>query len=272
MTVTPFIEINSKHNYFADGDNKWSSIIPSEETIKTMQELGMFSKPNEKGIVLAHNESSMDLLGSRETEVILTFRLNSKDDLFYNRTDLSYFDNSKSILEFDNLDKEPSDNGIILLHEAEYVNKEDLQSCDTNPIFLEQNTIGIISIKLDAESARKNIGFEFKTYEIRFNRRKVFWRYYIMPSDQTGTPEFEILSIGKEHAFDKSTLVTLENGTQAIEICSIDPIDLEEHYDFSLSLRDQNASGFKINLPFPNLRGLKLGEDHQFYANSYMYV
>ena len=270
MTITPFLEIKCKHNYFADGNNKWVSLIASVETIKTMKELEIFLKSNEKGIVLAHSESSVDLLGSREEEVKLIFHLHRENDLFYHGTDLSVFDNSKKILQFDNLDKKPIDDGIVLLHEAEYVNEEDLQSRKDHSSILNPNTIGLISIALDAESVQKNI--ELTTYEIRFNRRKAFWRYYIIPSDGTGTPDFEISSIGKEQAFGKSTFTTLENGSQAIEICSLDPIDLEEDYNFSLSLKDQKAAGFKLNLPFPGLLGLRLEQNNQYYVNHYIYV
>lgn len=265
MKITPFLNIKCKHNFFTDGNLKSSKIRPSEEALLTMKQLDILSKTDEHGIILGSSESTLDLLRNSASAVKLTFYLEMEDNLFFGKTDLQSMINSRRLLKFDNIDKDIVNNEIILLHDAEYVSEDDLDSIENHSGRIGVNTIGIITIKLEDEGV-------FRSYEIRFNRRKVFWRYYLIGREQIETQKFEILSSTNDPSFGEPILTTLENGTQAMEITSNNLIDLKEDYNFSLTLKHPSLSNLKMNLPFPKVSNFNMGENGLVYADQYIYL
>ena len=101
--------IQLKHDYFPDGNCPAVSLIPTLETGRTMQKLGIRIGAKKIGAELFYNKGTMPQgqLLQTDAPVRLTFILRTEDSLFLNYTDLPPSMDSDSIRYLTNLRPQP---------------------------------------------------------------------------------------------------------------------------------------------------------------------
>lgn len=102
-----------------------------------------------------------------------------------------------------------------------------------------------------------------KIYQIKFEARKTFWKYYFISKYLPNLDHTEIESTGNNIPFEKPTEVILPNGTKATCFESKQAQSLKKKSNLSMQLiRKKDAKGNNIRqvlckVPAPNFEGLR---------------
>ena len=105
----PLFRLRLEHNYFSEGNSPAISIVPTTETERIMQRLGIRMTARNYGVELFYNKGTMPegQLLSIDAPVRLAFILRPTDPLFQNYTDLLPMMGGTSIRYLNNLSPQP---------------------------------------------------------------------------------------------------------------------------------------------------------------------
>lgn len=270
LKIKPILTVNWKHAFYNNGILQNLEVVPDSNTSKLMQNLGIFYKASQGALILAISDRSTQVLQKR---TMLVFQLKNTNPYFQSITDLPTYFRDKKFFYFSNLDKEVNIIDPVPLHNSEFVSENDLYEMN-DPIIeypLNEHPFGMLHLFIDPELLVAAEEGEIK-YEIKFNNRKTYFRYYFL----SGSPNpINELRIDTPEGFSNPTPAVLNNGHQALMIVSDNLILLKENYDKNFELTFQvsqtNERKERLMLPNPDPTVLKV-EDGKFFSDMYVYI
>ncbi len=146
-----------------------------------------------------------------------------------------------------------------------------------------EHHFGVIHLYFDLEMLERqseNVAEKYN-YEIRFNSRKVYFRYYFISAQIDEDFSFSIRRSDQEEplSFSKPKLVSLSNGSEALVIISEFPFSFKQSYPYQFSmnfkLNKDTRKEQTIALPFPDWRQIKMErirEEDVIVADAYLYI
>lgn len=264
-TWSVLFAVSVEHDYFENRRCSCLRFVPTESTIRLMNNSGLLLRPTEDGIQILYENEKKDVLRSfAEDNLSLVFKVYAEDENYrsYSRPladpgqgGLLYFDNTKA-----------SDDGS--LNCEQYVSLSDMRAMDFDafadvldgrdkllpPLF-------VMKITTDAGAdapLQQWLQPGLSKYHINFAVNEVFWKYYLfgrMADDNTyihdpdGMVEFE--SLGK---------VLFSGQKDSYAFRSKQKIPRSERYAYRFQLMQRSAGGDRDKLIMNHLPVAGVGQ------------
>lgn len=246
------------HSYFADNIMQNFRIFPDDDTQRILQQHGLMLRNHQNKLEIYFSPQKLSRAQFADLPK-LSFYIEVGDPYFHNYTQLP-LDQNQKVYVFENQPDKTS------LSKQEVVSDEDIAAEDA---VVPAQALGLIRLTLSA------IADEVPTYQLKFEARRVIWRYFIISQSSS---EMSIDAEGFPSTFIDKGLQTLSNNDQAhvFESDPKEPIALAERSAYTVSLKiAQNDGDISVPLPIPSALGLKPVETEGhilFYSDMYVYL
>lgn len=252
----PLFSFAVKHGFYEDGVAHECSFIATDHTVGVMKNTGLLVKPTAGGITVLFDSKdceSLQLYVTDERQPLnLVFRAYVKSTDFIRRTDAS-LETNDAILFFNN-NNQHTINGLIQLHNHEYVSKIDLEALDSKKI---KNIIGVRAGQMpplfvlnfhitekNLSGINENTKAVLKNYYIQFRERQVFWKYYLL--GQLAGKNLFLADLENKTEFVFSGKEWLDDGREAITFRTAQRLSLKEYSPYRFQLIEKENGKEKV--------------------------
>lgn len=247
-----------KHRFFTGEACLNLDFIPSLQSQKRLDRIGLLTRSTENGIHVFYDSDQSDALQYEiedpDEPFRFQYRVFSRDPFFKNYTEEPVY-KMDTLLYFDGGNAREEE-GFFRFHEAEYVSEVDAQPLDA-PIFSEILTKKDRLVKplcvFDIPISQAEFKGKPKHYAVKFDSRKTFWKYYVLGDFFEKKPY--IADLNHEMEFEFGGTEPLPGNKTAFIFRSISSIPLREKLDVRFQLRAQNGGNGKViikRLPVPS--------------------
>lgn len=254
----PLFSILVEHPFFSDRRCKNLAFIPTDTCMTLMENTGLIMKNDINGIRVFCDLDRLQSIRLYVDDPIdplsLCFKVYANDPLFFNYTDLPVSD-GKRILYFDNRRATDDSTDPIMLNTGHCVSEEDLvePSATIKTILSKKDAIvrPVCIVNICAKDKKKTACLldqkhrvAAKNYAIRFDTRKILWRYYLL-----GTMKRENLYIvdpNNKTGFETPRNVALPGNRSALCFTSTSAIPLTEAPFPRFQLKEKNSGKGKV--------------------------
>ena len=262
------LKIIVEHKFFSGSLCQGLDFIPTESSLKIIVNAGLIIKKESGGVSLFYKDDDLDvlhLLADDPEKMNFCFKVYAQDSFFLNYTGLPKMV-KHSILYFDNRLIKKRKPKQIELTKKKYVSEKELVDIDSE--FLEDllskkdkliKPLFVVNIcakdKIDyLFDEQKNI--TSKKFLIRFNTRKVYWKY-ILPFRKEPDRDLHIFDEQGENEFIREKNEILPEGMTGIVFKSKEKIPLMDRSPYRFQLREKKNLTEKIikhRLSVPSVR------------------
>ncbi len=249
--------IDVEHTYFFDSICRGLDFVPSKKTAVLLEKIGLLTRSTANGINVFYDEERAEALNlyadDKEEPLSFRYKVFSKDPLFINYTS-PCIRREDAILCFESDGAKESKDGRRKLHEEKYVSDLDFEKLDSLNL---TDLIGKRE-KLIRPAFTVNIGFEgkenilfdkdsnarLKTFYIKFEAKKTYWKYYLLGGMKERTPY--IADVENKNEFEYTGDERLPGNRCASIFRSKTAISLQERPACSFQLREGSKGGGKV--------------------------
>ena len=278
------IKIIVEHEFFSGSLCQGLDFIPTESSQKIIANAGLIIKKESGGVSLFYKNDDLEVLhlfADDPGKMNFCFKVYSQDSFFLNYTDLPKMVKS-SILYFDNRLVRKRKPRQIELTKKKYVSEKEF--VDINSEFLEAvlskkdkliRPLFVVNIcakdKIDyLFDEQKNI--TSKEFLIRFNTRKVYWKY-ILPFQKEPDCDLHIFDEKGKNKFIREKNEILPEGMTGIVFKSKEKIPLIDRSPYRFQLREKKSLTEKIikqRLSVPSVKLIQGDKDiSEIFINCY---
>ena len=261
----PLAQIEFGHGYFTDGHCTRLSVRPTDATLRTMTNHGLWWKARPGGLTLFYDARyGVDPRALRQRtavldpRVALRFLLRLEDPYFYNYTAAPAPMPGRQLLCFFNRPGSPLLTANAQVSAADIVSAKRIPRCSPadRPFEIPFAILGL----------RLHPGLQ-DLYRLEFQPRSAQWQY-ILAGDQLQdlqNPAVIMTNGSTRKIFNAPAAVQLANGRTAMAFLSPDPIDCSERPAGTYMLVedfDRSTGNHKVvlpNLPMPDMRMISRG-------------
>lgn len=250
-------EVHFKHSYFADAVFNGLGINVSNNTLNSINNLGLMFKPFNGGFYILFDKNFANKPRTREQvlneTLTLEFTLTLKDRDFYTYTANLPEQINDAIYYFRNsLTATPDATGTGRLHSEEFVSNEDVYKL----WYFKERFFNKPFAKLDVTL---HPGLETTCY-INFKARATYWRYILMSDYLQNLNNPAIIASDNTNVFGSLLEIDLPNNTTVCCFISEDKLDLSQQPGKIFQLVENYVNGsskykiIKRALPLPDVR------------------
>jgi hypothetical protein len=250
-------EVHFKHSYFSDAVFNGLGISVSNNTLNSINNLGLMFKPFKGGFYILFDQNFANKPRTREEvlneNLTLEFTLTLKDSDFYTYTANLPEQINDSIYYFRNsLKTTPDTADTNMLHSEEFVSNKDVYKL----WYFKERFFNKPFAKLDL-----TLHPVFETlYYINFKARATYWRYILMSDYLQNLNNPAIIGSDNVNVFGAPLEINLPNNTTVCGFISEDELDLSQQPGKTFQLVENYVNGsskykvIKRALPLPDVR------------------
>lgn len=272
------------HDYFPADSHPPIDVIPTPDTARLMQRLGIRLVNRNEGVELFYsNEPSAQEALMAVVSDQLSFILRTTDPFFLNYTDVPVNLGQETIYHLTNL---ASQSGTFQVKGSETI---PVSTAGNHPGSLALLTIYLGDNETGTTPLVSNGMVIPVEYSFAFTARNTIWRYYLIDQGNMGYGEFQLLDHASRQPLappaDTPVTVPLPDGSKAVVLTSGSAIPLRQRPGQRFQLRMTSTSSGRsaaIDLNLPSADAARISRDESpppdaseapiFYSDVYVYL